>query len=276
MTMREPDDRLIAECLRDAGISAPVAATRHGLLRKVMVRLADGAGYVKLALHPLSAALLRNEAAAYGEVPPPGYVRPRFRLLMDRGEWAAAWLSAEEGEPFSRWGALGARPGPFEGAPAAEARLDTYLGSLGDTPRLDRWRRALTGRHGAETILLGASHGDFVHWNVLRPAQGRAILFDFEYYSTRRSPAFDRCHWMMAPLLRRGLGIAAARWGAAVLAARLGVSRRDLAIAVTEHAARLEGEHDMPDFAALTGSAAMERRLALLRSYDALMARLLS
>lgn len=263
----------IAARLRGLDLPAEAVEHCHGLLRKVLLRLAGGAGYVKLALHPLSAALLRNEAHAYARPAPPGYGRPAFRLLADEGDWAAAWLSDAAGRPFGRRAALIRRHGPFEGVSAAEVSVAEHLATLDGAARLDAWRRRLVARHGDERLTLTPSHGDFVHWNMLRTTNGRVFALDFEYYSPARSVLFDRCHWTMAPLLRRDIGLHGAR-GAGLLAAYLGVSRRDLAIAVAEHAARLEKEHAMTDFVALTGADAMKRRLALLNAYDTLMARL--
>jgi hypothetical protein len=269
----EPAEAIAAR-LRGLDLPADAMHCRYGLLRKVLVRLANGAGYVKLALHPLSAALLRNEAQAYAEPCPPDYGRPRFRLLADDGDWAAAWLSVETGRQFSRWTALTPRRGPFETGGMADTTVADHLAALSGTPRLDAWQQGLTRRHGCEPLKLARSHGDFINWNLLHRSDGRAIVLDFEYYAPARSLAFDRCHWTMAPILRRGSGIHAAKWGAALLATCLGVSRRDLAIAVAEHAARLEKEHAMADFVALTGAAAMMRRTALLNAYDVLMAQL--
>jgi hypothetical protein len=267
----EPRNAIIKR-LAELGIDARPSLIRYGLLRKAVVELADGAGIVKFALHPVSANLLRNEAVAYAAPPPTGFDRASFRMLVDGGDWAAAWLSHQPGRVPSRWTALNRRAGPYETRAYGERKLEDHLDRLAGSARLEGWRRRVLALWSGETLAIGPSHGDFLYWNLLKSRGARhPTLLDFEYSAPDRSRAFDRCQWTLVPLLRqigrRGWGMPP-RW----LARYLGVALFELAVAVMEHTSVIEEENRLPDIAALYGAEALARRAALLRGYDALMA----
>lgn len=265
--------RAVAERLAGLRLSGRPAHIHYGLLRKAVVRLDDGS-FVKLALHPISTALLRNEAAAYAAAAPRRYVRPKFRLLADCGEWAAAWLSPGDGCAMSRWSSMRRRPGPFEDVPGRPTNVADYLGRLETTPRFEPWKKAIIDRWGDAPLTLTPSHGDFVHWNMLA-RNGAPTLLDYEYYSPERARSFDRCLWTLVPLLRRPAGRAMARLAGGLWASHLGVGQAELLAVLYEHASAMTVELDMPDFAALSGNDAVRRRNLLLDAYETLMRRLL-
>jgi hypothetical protein len=261
--------------LQSLPLPAEALHIRQAAPAKALVQLADAAGMVKLALHPISVHLLRQEAAAYDAAGPVGYDRPRFTLLQDQGHWAAALLSWEHGQALSRWTSLNRRGGPYEQG-ACPVSLDSLLQPLPSARQTDHWCRRILRHWPGESALAAPAHGDFVHWNMLRRDSGQTLLLDYEYYHPHRSAGFDRCYWTLVPLLRRTAGKVLARWSMGILAARIGLCRRDMAIAITEHLSVLEQEAHITDFPRLSGQAAMIRRRFLQEAYSYALEQLLA
>jgi hypothetical protein len=265
----------VAERLAAAGIEEPPLGLRWGFRRQVGIRLSRT--YAKLALHPLSVALLRHEADCLARLPaPPGYRVPSLQHFHDGGDWAVSVTGMEAGAPPASWRALLGRAGPFEAAAAADRPLADHLAPLATTPRLTRWSERLQRRYSAERLVpIGGSHGDFVYWNLLQTSTGSPVLLDFDYFRPDRSRQHDRCFWTWAPLAAKAVAWGRERWLAAAspVLAR-GEGSLAMALMLVEHGALMEQEHALPDIGMLYGAADLSVRLRLLDLYDAAVTRL--
>jgi hypothetical protein len=247
-------------------------------LGKLGIRLSDGAGFVKLAPDPTSAAALRREARVYAAPPPPPpYRRPVPIAFHDGGDWAVLWLEMEAAAPFGRWRALRPRPGPYE----AQGRGKRTLSALAPaqmSPRFAAWRGRLLDRHGDEEIAVAPAHGDFVYWNLL----DGPVLLDFEHFEECAPLHQDRLSWTIVPFGRRvmalGFGEVAAAAGPTLAQALLPDRRSavcELALFLLRHADRLERETRLVAAQGIDDTAAQLQRDRLLALYPLLLAGLL-
>lgn len=250
---------------------------------KVAIRLADGQGFVKLAMHPHANALMHREVAAYAGPPPCApFRRPRLLGSHDHGDWGAIWLTFEPGRVLTRWNALSPRPGPYEAAPSdllpVRAILPDPL-----PPRFETYRRHLLDRFADAPVRCGPIHGDFVYWNVLDGPAG-PMLLDYEHFERQAPSSQDRLQWTLLPLLRRAAlwgTVPSALAGAAVvpLAALLlprGTAHPvlELALFLLRYAARLEGEQAEPGIADLYARPTRRIRQRLLALIDGILGRI--
>lgn len=267
-----------AACLATLGIAAAPLAVRRHALGKIGIRLADGAGFVKLAPSPATAAGLRHEAAAYRLAPPPApYRRPTLIRFHDGGDWAALWLEAEMATPWPRRHALLPRPGPYEALAAGHRPLGSLMPATA-APDFARWHHRLREQHGDRAIAVAPAHGDFVYWNLL----DGPVLLDFEHFAPAAPRHHDRLSWTFVPLGRRamalGLGDLAAAAGPR-LARRLlpdhDSAEAELALFVLHHAERLAAESRLVAEEHIEDHAAQRHRDRLLSLYPRVLARLL-
>ncbi|WP_448188449.1 hypothetical protein [Azospirillum sp. sgz301742] len=271
----------VAERLAAAGIGARAARCTALHMRKIAVVLDDGAGFVKVALHPASVAAVRVEAAAYaGPLPAAPYGRPVLKRFHDGGDWAALWLSAEAGRPMPSWRSLLPRPGPFEDRFSTRPAADL----LGDPmpPPFEDWRRRLVDRFGDCTVRTAPAHGDFIYWNVLSGGPDGPVLIDFEQHEPCAPASHDRLFWTFVPLARKALAL---RCGQALAAAAPALARRlvpeaersglELALLVLRHGARMAVEHERPDIGLLYDSETVRLQHGLIALYKRVLGRLL-
>ncbi|MBI4867591.1 MAG: hypothetical protein HY816_11620 [Candidatus Wallbacteria bacterium] len=254
----------------DLGICATkleVAGIPHGIDRaeaidpgKVAIRLANGGGFVKLALHPYAATLLQREVTAYAAAAPcPPFRRPALLGCHDGGDWGALWLTLEEGRVPARRSALVPRSGPYESVPTTLLPVEAILAHP-LPPRFEAHRLRLLERFAGEPIRCGPIHGDFVYWNLLTD-NGRPTLVDYEHFEKCAPASHDRFQWTVLPLLRR-----ASAWGratsslAALAAAPLAYGLAppktawpvlELALFLIRFGARIEAERTSPIVAEL-------------------------
>lgn len=270
----EPPDAVRAR-LGHLGIDGPIGQIRYGLMRKIMVWLPERREIVKIALHPAGAALLRREAQAYDLSPPDHYQRPALHWRHDQGEWMAIGLGdVSRARPIASLNGLIRHPGPYENTGRTMTSLSEHLDGLGDAPCLARRRDSIIRRFPAAQIATAPSHGDFVHWNLLTVAGENPLLLDYEYYASARSLYFDRCLWLLAPLLRHLHGsvmVGATARMARILALWLGIPVLDLLVSAIEYTARLEQEQIDLDILALHGPDNLRRRQAQLAAYGAIL-----
>lgn len=247
---------------------------------KVAIRLADGQGFVKLAMHPHANALMHREVAAYAGAPPcTPFRRPRLLGSHDHGDWGAIWLTFEPGRVLTRWNALSPRPGPYEAAPSGLLPVRAILHDP-LPPRFETHRLRLHDRFADEPVRCGPIHGDFVYWNVLDGPDG-PVLLDYEYFEPQVPSSQDRLQWTLLPLLRR-----AAIWGtvpaalagpalvplAALLLPR-GTTRPalELALFLLRYATRLEEQQAEPGIADLYARPTRRIRQRLLALIDGIL-----
>lgn len=279
--MAEPFDA-VAERLAAAGIGARAARCAPLHMRKIAVVLEDGAGFVKLALHPVSAAAVRVEAAAYAGPPPASpYGRPVLKRFHDGGDWAALWLSAEAGRPMPSWRSLLPRPGPFEDRSSARLAADLLGNPM--PPPFEDWRRRLLDRFGDRAVRTAPAHGDFIYWNVLSGGPAGPVLIDFEQHEPCAPASHDRLFWTFVPLARKALSLRCGRALAAaapVLARRLAPEAErpglELSLLILRHGARMAAEHGHPDIGQLYGPETVRLQRGLVALYGRVLGRLLS
>ncbi len=275
-----PDLDRCVSLLAAAGI--PCAIERADLIdpAKVAIRLADGQGFVKLALHPHANALTHREVAAYAGPPPcPPFRRPRLLGSHDQGDWGAIWLTFEAGRVLTRWHALSPRPGPYEAAPSVLLPVRLILG-VPLPPRFEKHRLRLLDRFADEPVRCGPIHGDFVYWNVL-DAPGGPLLLDYEYFEPQAPSSQDRLQWTLLPLLRRAAiwGLVPARLAgpalvplAALLLPRgTARPRLELALFLLRYATRLEEQQAEPGIADLYARPTRRIRQRLLALIDGIL-----
>lgn len=223
---------------------------------KVAIRLSNGKGFVKLALHPHAAALMHHEVVAYAALPPcPPFRRPGFLGSHDHGDWAAIWLTFEPGRALARRSALAPRPGPYEDAPSILLPVGAILCNP-LPPRFEKHRLRMLDRFAEHPVRCGPIHGDFVYWNVLDGPTG-PMLLDYEYFEPQAPSSHDRFQWTLLPLLRQAAGWGVVSSALASLAigplAHMLAPREtaqpglELALFLLRYAARVEAEQIMPN-----------------------------
>lgn len=162
-------------------------------------------GYVKVAWNGLTRRLLQDECAALthlGAIPDKGFSVPPVLATGTYGD--ADWLALgpiavdRRVRPDLRQvdtvaGAIERTWTSWEGRTADAdyvARLaDTATGLAQGKGAVER----LIERRSDHTIRLGASHGDFVPWNMLSGSPEPAV-WDWERYRTAAPIGFDRLH----------------------------------------------------------------------------------
>jgi hypothetical protein len=177
--------------------------------QKPVVQLHDRRGrtiaFVKVAWNDLTRRLLDDELAALNHlaaVPDKGFSTPP--VLADGTFGATTWLAL---------GPIGverrSRPDPRqvdELAKMIEQTGSSWEGRTADSDYVIGLARAasgldtgaavveqLTERWSEHTMTLGASHGDFVPWNMLSGSPEPAV-WDWERYQTAAPVGFDRLH----------------------------------------------------------------------------------
>lgn len=260
--------------LKAAGVPAP--AVEHRALNggKTLLRLADGAGIIKLARHPVGRALVRAEAAAYRALAPdPPYVRPNLLGFHDGDGATLLWMTQLPGSALSRWASLSPQPGPFD-RHAVDERSLTDLLPESATNWTAVWRPRVADRWRGLLLPAGPSHGDFVYWNLLRQPGGAMGLLDYEHYEAVSPAGADRLFWRLSPLC----GFASRHGGWETLhrlAYRLAPPPL-LALVVLRHGDRISREDSLPDSATLYDRSTIDRRRRLMVLYAKLLDRLLA
>lgn len=266
-----------AAYLETLGVAAEIETGARGHMGKILVRLCNQAGLIKLALNERARQQLLAEARGYAEAPPsPSYRRPTFRLLHDDQGWAAALVEDLPIRRYARHEALGRRPGPFETERAGTASAGDLLRYAVDGAASGRIRDRLVARWGERQVPCAPSHGDFIYWNLGQLPDGRPALFDLEYYAPVRSRHFDRFFWSFVPLCRQA---ASRPWiSGAVLSAAPGLARRvspdgadGLALMLGEHASIMDRENHLPDAATLYDPVTLRLRRRQVAFYERLV-----
>lgn len=265
----------IAALLRQAGIVAAAAEHRPLELGKTLIRLTDGAGFVKFGRHPSGRALLRSEADAYRSRPPdPPYRRPDLLGFQDGDGITLLWLSALDGRSMRPWSALQPRDGPYRHQAQGHRDLAELLPEP-ETAWIAAWSRRLVARWGSVPIATGPSHGDFVYWNLLQPRHGGECgLIDFEYFEPTAPAVTDALFWRLAPLCRQAVQRRAGGLLRSFIV-RLAPAP-ELALTLLRHGARFEREERLPDIGQLYPAHTLQLRRAQIALYSRLLEGLLA
>ncbi len=292
----------VAELLQSSGVTGRIKHLHYGYFRTITASLEgdDGNAHVaKIRLHPYSSQLLRQEDRAYSVLSrliASEYQLPNFRMVCDRADLSIAVMQELAGTRLRPWhyprrpltrlsGIVGYRP--------LSDYLDALLLPLGDSAERDGLNKVamrLQQNFVDQELPLTVSHGDFVHWNVLRDSAGNLCLFDFEYFAEARVAHFDDWHWFVWPLCRKAvkLGVDRALVGLSpmlplvIWKAFLRKRYRDaewlrnhplealrlfFAVYLLEQCAVIGREHQLPDIVELIGAEAHAMREKLTRLY---------
>jgi hypothetical protein len=189
-------------------------------------------GFVKVSLNPLTAELVRAEAAALeflGGVPLSHLQPPR---LLHHGRWQDHEVLVQEAFPPGRpasgqaeltgamtelAGVRGVSRLPVTGSPYWQS-LRSRLAALrpGVAGPLLAVLGSLEPAAGAATLGFGSWHGDWTPWNMTM-SRGRALVWDWERFETGVPVGYDAVHYrLQGDIVRGGADPAAA--AAAVLA----------------------------------------------------------
>lgn len=205
----------LQEALQSCRIEASIERIRYGYFRKVTATVllpSNETKIAKLALDPYSVTLLRQESKGYSALSGSAgrhYKIPGFQLVHDSPEMAIALIDYMEGDPIRYWNFPGQTMTQLCGIKET-MKVSEYLAVLLSSVTCTETVRAvepLTAKilrnSGDTRIPLTSSHGDFIHWNVLRESGGKQILIDFEYFSPLRPALFDDWHWFILPMVRK-------------------------------------------------------------------------
>jgi hypothetical protein len=186
--------------------------------QKPVVQLHDRRGrtlaYIKVAWNGLTLRLLDDEYAALthlGSIAEKGFSVPDVlaRGIYGNASWLAlAPIVVERRAPpdARRVDALAIaieRTGSSWAGRTADAGYISRLVAMADG--LAEGQRAverLLDRWSEQTIQLGASHGDFVPWNMLSGSPESAV-WDWERYQTAAPIGFDRLHFRIQTVWHR-------------------------------------------------------------------------
>ena len=186
-------------------ISGPPRANQ-----KPVIQLHDRAGrtiaYVKVAWNGLTQRLLSHERRALETLATRedcGFVVPR---ILATGSFASVtWLAIgpitvarrhrADLHAIDRLASAVERTAPTWRGPTSEAVFLTELRAQSASLEVGRCAvEALAAREADRPISLGASHGDFVPWNMLS-GYPRAAVWDWERYSLAEPLGVDRLHY---------------------------------------------------------------------------------
>ncbi|MDW3214188.1 MAG: hypothetical protein R8G01_09345 [Ilumatobacteraceae bacterium] len=215
------DDSLVAHIAEVLGLGEPLATVLCGPERanqKPVVQLYDRRGktlmYVKVAWSDLTRRLLRSELHALthlARTSTRGFAVPEVVATGDFG--AATWLALT---PVST---LHHRPPTLDAhdelARLIQATGVTSADSTEKSKFVELLRREtmslrltgpavaqLTAQHADRALKCGASHGDFVPWNILSGAP-EAAVWDWERYRLEAPAGFDRFHFRVQTGMHR-------------------------------------------------------------------------
>jgi hypothetical protein len=186
-------------------ISGPPRANQ-----KPVIQLHDRIGrtiaYVKVAWNDLTRRLLLQERSALQALRAHEEIDFSVPPILATGDFGSvSWLAigpatvARRNRPdlneVDRLASAVERTAPRWSGPTSEAVFVTELQT--QSRQLDFGRRAveaLTTRESDRPISLGASHGDFVPWNMLS-GHPRSAVWDWERYSQAAPVGVDRLHY---------------------------------------------------------------------------------
>ena len=272
----------------------------YGYFRKVIVEFLDGERrfhVAKIALHPFSVGLLKNEAVGRVSANLQGASSPF--IISDNK--AVLLMTGEPGSqaPRSMWLNCPAPPFPYA---CNMLPVDVYRSRFSRSSTSSLWQNdiamyvdILLNRVQNAALPIGESHGDFVYWNCLQSAQALTII-DFESYSEARIAGYDLWYWYVLPLVRLAVRRRQTRIFAGVLPLiarwlwryRLVTADRNLAhcdqepslasdlslgLTLLEHEAQMLEEHTFPDIIALIGKDAFALRKEVCRAYNLVLER---
>lgn len=207
----EPGDRL-------GVLVGPPRANRKPVLR-LLARDGATTAFAKLGATPVTAALVRSEAAALAHVSALAWTSVRPPALLRSGTWREREIVVTSA--LAR--AAGHRQptdlpiGPTREIASTGARHDLPLSATAvlapDAPEsLGRWGRELSGLTdrlraslGDRRLPLGSSHGDWTPWNM---AWSDDVLevWDWERFATDVPQGFDVVHFAASKVRAHDLG----------------------------------------------------------------------
>jgi len=201
-------------------VGEPVAlafqVTRARANRKPVLRLMDSSGatvaFVKVGGNPLTAELVRGEAAALRRVSQSNLRHLLVPRVRSSHSWNQLELLVLEPLPIGHRSRQPTAPmvtraavelatsqGVTRGRLAASPYWRRTLSRVAELPRdqhvvrLESAIRAIEETHASLELPFGAWHGDWASWNYASRG-GRLVVWDFERFDTEVPLGFDLCH----------------------------------------------------------------------------------
>lgn len=208
------DKEAIQGLLAQNKIYGEITRLHYGNYRKVIVWLRDGDedNIFKIALHPSSVQMMRQEAQGYefaSRLVQDVYSFPRFCHVTAKESLGIARLDKIDGSRLRLWQFPQHTLTSLHGI-SRHISLEKYLENIIITLKTGDERDTLyllaekmLRCSGKFLVPLSPSHGDFASWNLIRDVSGRINILDFEHFRRERVSYFDDWHWFVLPIASR-------------------------------------------------------------------------
>lgn len=286
-------------------IQGQITHIYYGNYRKIIVWIEQNETEIlaKIALHPYSVQLMRQEALGYRLAPSivnDAYSLPDHQLIAANHSLGISLLSRVRGTRYRLWKfpphtmtSLGGIVNKISLAKYIENKLE-FLSTGIPKDDLTSLAARIIDRYGNIVVSLSPSHGDFASWNLLRGNDGKSYLLDLEYFKLDRVAFFDDWHWFIFPFAWRGLRLNRKVWRIINVAkfsnllwmhilkkryqtSQIVFTQKEispnfyLVLYLFEESARLLKQHQLPDIIELVGRENYLKRIQLLHFFQTLL-----
>jgi hypothetical protein len=191
----------------------PVRANQKPVLQ-LLDRWGRTRAFVKVGWNTLTTSLLHDEEQALQHLATVDHMDMTIPRVLGSGSFGAGrWLAISPVGVRRRHSP--SHETMLHSAMAIESSVEQWVGPLGDsTFAVELAQRSsalpsaapvvaqLLEQNRGRTVTTGASHGDFVPWNILSGAP-RPAVWDWERYATGIPAGFDRLHYSLQVELHR-------------------------------------------------------------------------